>query len=378
MKKVAILYLNTGGGHIGYARALEKGIKRKNSDVDVVLINPLEDRLVLKTIIEDGFSVTTKNDYTGYVFDELAKIWDYKLPRKISDTVFTLTLYTYFQSLFKKQKFDYVISTHFFLSGPAWSLLKKSPYSTFFHLVADPLSPHEIWFDIKDCHYIVESEKVKNMALKYAIPKSLIKVIPMILDEKFTTTLSLPEQESFKRSLNLSVKEQVVLLIGGGEGIPNGKNIVKQLLAYPFLSKQLRFFVVCGKNEELYASLTELLEGHSKAKQFEIIGFSKQVYELMNIADVVLCKAGPATVFEVISQGKPMIIYKKFGPQEEGNVDFVLEHGCGIYESNSAFLPGLIDGLLLSDAARKSMQENIKKLDYHNGLDGCVDYIFSH
>jgi len=87
---------------------------------------------------------------------------------------------------------------------------------------------------------------------------------------------------------------------------------VKQLLAYPFLSKQLRFFVVCGKNEELYASLTELLEGHSKAKQFEIIGFSKQVYELMNIADVVLCKAGPATVFEVISQGKPMIIYKKF------------------------------------------------------------------
>ncbi|MDR0650626.1 MAG: hypothetical protein LBG59_04415 [Candidatus Peribacteria bacterium] len=36
------------------------------------------------------------------------------------------------------------------------------------------------------------------------------------------------------------------------------------------------------------------------------------MYELINIADIVLCKAGPATVFEVLSQGKPMIIYKKF------------------------------------------------------------------
>ncbi|MDR0369614.1 MAG: hypothetical protein LBH96_03780 [Candidatus Peribacteria bacterium] len=30
------------------------------------------------------------------------------------------------------------------------------------------------------------------------------------------------------------------------------------------------------------------------------------------MADVVICKAGPATIFEVLSQGKPMIIYKKF------------------------------------------------------------------
>jgi UDP-N-acetylglucosamine:LPS N-acetylglucosamine transferase len=105
--------------------------------------------------------------------------------------------------------------------------------------------------------------------------------------------------------------------------------------------------------------------------------YSTQVYELLNIADVVICKAGPATIFEVLSQGKPMIIYKKFWPQEEGNVEYILKHNAGIFEPKLEFLPGLVDTILLNEEMQHTFKKHIQSLQYHNGLDECVDYIFS-
>ncbi|MDR0369616.1 MAG: hypothetical protein LBH96_03790 [Candidatus Peribacteria bacterium] len=218
MKKVAILYLNTGGGHIAYARALQKGIKRKYPDSEVILFNPITDKIVLKAIIEYGYSLTMKNTYTGSIFDHLAKIWNREQPRHISGKVLSLSLESSFEDFFLTHHFDYVISTHFFLSNSALNTLNAlHSEAKFFHLVADPFTPHEIWFDIKGCTYLVESEKVKKMCLNHEIPEEDIRVFPMILDEKFSTQLSPSKKMTIKKSFALSPKQKVVLIIGGGE-----------------------------------------------------------------------------------------------------------------------------------------------------------------
>jgi hypothetical protein len=126
-KRVAILYLNTGGGHIGYAKALEKGVKRKYPDAQVVLFNPITDGLFLKLIVEEGYSITTKNNYTEYIFDGISHLWNRDFPRWASEKIFLFALKGALHQFFSQQSFDYIISTHFFLSRGVMEEIQEHP-----------------------------------------------------------------------------------------------------------------------------------------------------------------------------------------------------------------------------------------------------------
>ena len=51
----------------------------------------------------------------------------------------------------------------------------------------------------------------------------------------------------------------------------------------------------------------------------------------MNAADVILTKAGPGTISEAFIAGLPMILYSKMPGQEDGNVDYVVDKGAGVW-----------------------------------------------
>jgi 1,2-diacylglycerol 3-beta-galactosyltransferase len=62
-----------------------------------------------------------------------------------------------------------------------------------------------------------------------------------------------------------------------------------------------------------------------------IYGFVDNMPDLMNAADIILTKAGPGTISEAFIAGLPIILYSKMPGQEDGNVDFVIEHGAGVW-----------------------------------------------
>jgi 1,2-diacylglycerol 3-beta-galactosyltransferase len=51
----------------------------------------------------------------------------------------------------------------------------------------------------------------------------------------------------------------------------------------------------------------------------------------MNAADIILTKAGPGTISEAFTAGLPIILYSRMPGQEEGNVDYVVEKGAGVW-----------------------------------------------
>jgi 1,2-diacylglycerol 3-beta-galactosyltransferase len=53
--------------------------------------------------------------------------------------------------------------------------------------------------------------------------------------------------------------------------------------------------------------------------------------ELMNASDIILTKAGPGTISEAFTAGLPIILYSRMPGQEEGNVDYVVEKGAGVW-----------------------------------------------
>ncbi|MDR0369615.1 MAG: hypothetical protein LBH96_03785 [Candidatus Peribacteria bacterium] len=47
--------------------------------------------------------------------------------------------------------------------------------------------------------------------------------------------------------------------------------MIQQFLKYPFFVTDMKVFVVCGKDEELYESLHQLVKNHPKADWFHIL-----------------------------------------------------------------------------------------------------------
>jgi 1,2-diacylglycerol 3-beta-galactosyltransferase len=69
----------------------------------------------------------------------------------------------------------------------------------------------------------------------------------------------------------------------------------------------------------------------------------------MGASDLLVTKAGPGTLSEAFIAGLPVIISGFIPGQEEGNVDYTLEHQAGVYASEPDEIGHLIREWLCSD-----------------------------
>lgn len=51
----------------------------------------------------------------------------------------------------------------------------------------------------------------------------------------------------------------------------------------------------------------------------------------MGAADILVTKAGPGTISESLIIGLPMILYTRLPGQEDGNVDYIVSEGAGVW-----------------------------------------------
>jgi 1,2-diacylglycerol 3-beta-galactosyltransferase len=85
--------------------------------------------------------------------------------------------------------------------------------------------------------------------------------------------------------------------------------------------------IIAGRNKLLKQRLDE---SHWK-EPMKSYGFVTDMPRLMSAADVLVTKAGPATISEACIAGLPMILYDAIPGQETGNVDYVVENKAGVY-----------------------------------------------
>ena len=96
---------------------------------------------------------------------------------------------------------------------------------------------------------------------------------------------------------------------------------------------------------------------------------------LMNIADCIISKSGPATIMESLSLRKPLILSNYVRGQELGNVLFVKLNNVGWY------LPKVLSAVkkteeLLSGKIQFS-QKNIEALNIKNGVKDIAHFIMT-
>ncbi len=165
--------------------------------------------------------------------------------------------------------------------------------------------------------------------------------------------------------------KKVVLILGGGDGIPHGRKILEALMEYGIASPVA---IVCGKNKKLYASVEEIKKRYPQYQVFNY-GFVDFVYELLNISDIVITKCGASTMMEILMQKKVPVVNDFIWEQEKGNMEFIRDNKLGIYEPEIKKIPGSIEKLLTDEKEYNFYRDNIISMGLRNGTAEVAEFL---
>lgn len=369
-QKYLFLYLRTGGGHLAPARSVARYLSEHHGGrIEPVLVDGLaEARPFARYVIEDGYRLLQAKAKWYYEFLYATN----KFPPigYFNVAMANFFIKPYIRKRIMEERPDQIIIVHFFLIAPVYQVLKELgltvPVVT---VITDPFTAHPLWFQRKEQRFIVFSERLQQHCLKRGIPQRSISVFPFIIDERFTAPLSREKVMEVRSRFGFDPNKKLVLIIGGGDGIPHGRRILNNILS---AGLPVETAIVCGKNKELYAEALALKEQFSALTVFGFVDF---VYELLNAADIVITKCGASTIMEILMLNKVPVIIDYLWEQELGNMEFVRDNQLGIFERNISKLPGIIRELCMNEQTYEMYRSNIERIGLKNGTKEVGEFL---
>lgn len=368
------LYLKTGGGHLAPARAVAEQIRSKRKGkIEVQLVDGLaKSGIFLKKVIEDGYKNAV--NHAVWTYEVLYALHKIPLISRSTAAIISFLIKPGIEKQILETNPEKIVVFHFFLIKPVIEIICKHnldiPVLT---VVTDPFTAHPIWFFNKNQNYIVFSELLRDSCINKGINPAKVNVFPFALDGKFSQQISESKKLRIRKNLGFKPDSKIVLIIGGGEGMPKGKKILKKILAG---NMDAEIAIVCGKNKKLFNQAHKILEKRG-ISNLKVFGFVDFVHSLINISDVVITKCGASTFMEILAIGKVPVINNYIWEQEKGNMEFVCNREMGILEKNPGFLPVILKKLLTDHEYYNSISNNIKNADIRNGVGEVSDYILA-
>ncbi len=369
--KYLFLYLKTGGGHLAPARSMADYLKNNYDFVNSVLIDGFaQTNRLLRFIVEDGYRFSQTK--APWIYETLYALYKIPFISWTNNFLFSFFIYSFLKGVIKKENPDKILLFHFFLIRPVYKIVKKEKLKcSVFTIVTDPFTAHPIWFLNKKQNFILFSEKLKKECVQKGIPEKNIQVFPFIIAEKFTRGRIGSTETELRKKFGFSSDKNIILLIGGGEGIPKGEVIVRSLISG---IQNIDIAVICGRNKNLFNTLSHFI-GDNKLTNIKLFRYVDFVEELISIADVVVTKCGASTFMEILFCKKIPVVISYIWEQEKGNVQFLKENNLGVYEKRVEKLPGIIRQILSNEGKYAVIKKNISDTKFENGVQKAAKFI---
>ena len=195
----------------------------------------------------------------------------------------------------------------------------------------------------------------------------------LYLDEKFSLPIPTENIPALKKKYGFDPAKKMVLIFGGGDGIPNGKRILELLLNHHI---DLNIGIVGGKDEDLFNDAEDLKEQY-KAPNMQVFGYVDFIYDLLNISDFVITKAGASATMEILHLKKIPIIIDYIWGQEKGNMEYIRDNKMGIFEKDITKIPSILTELLNNKEKQQSFISNIVSEKLKIGTEEVTKFILS-
>ena len=225
------------------------------------------------------------------------------------------------ERLVKEHPCDLFVSVHPLVNTPILRALEDDPIP-YITVITDMVTTHAFWYNTRANMILTPTEEALSRGLQIGIAPERIKVVGQPIADAFRRPSAL--KADLRRKLGWAQDLPVVLMIGGGEGMGPLETTVR---AVDSAKLNLKLVVVAGRNKALEDRLKEAVF----QTPHEILGFVENVPDLMNAADIIITKAGPGTISEAFVAGLPIILYSRMPGQEDGNIDYVVDKGAGVW-----------------------------------------------
>ncbi len=363
---------DTGGGHRAAARAIEAALTVHHAgQFTTELVDVWKDYtpFPLSTMPEfyTPWVNTSPSSYSAlfWLNDNIVS------PRPPSGRLYAEVTYPAMKRLYAEHPADIVVCVHSVFVRPAVHALRLQRKTTpFITVITDYAWPTVLWYSPRVDRCLVPTPPAYERGLKLGLRPDQMRLTGAPVHPKFTN-IGLTRDQA-KQQLGWNPALPAVLLVGGGSGM--GPLIT---MARTIDARRLpcQLIVVTGRNEHLKAEL----EAHSWQRPTYIYGFTDNMQVLMTAADVIVTKAGPATITEAALVGLPLILSGAIPFQESPNTEYVVQNGAGIYAPGPRKVADSLASLFSDDGTRlRQLSEGVRKLARPDAIWQIAEEIWSY
>ena len=218
-------------------------------------------------------------------------------------------------------------------------------------VITDLITMHRSWRDAAVDRLVVPSAAMAEQCARDDTLDGRYTEIGLPVAAEFCRApLGTRQRRRLQRSLGLRGRFLVVMT-GGAEG---SGGIYRRTAAILKKVDDVDVAVICGRNRLLRRRLTRLAA--RAGGRLTVLGFVDNMADWLRCADIVVGKAGPGTIAEATCCAAPLVLTSYVPGQEEGNAEFVVSAGAGVYAPRPRQLAAEIGRLRRDPAALAIMR----------------------
>ncbi|MBI5666760.1 MAG: glycosyltransferase [Chloroflexi bacterium] len=371
MKRVLFLFSDTGGGHRAAAEAIRDALYlRYENQVRVEMID------VFRAYTPFPFKYMP--EMYPWIINYSKTSWglSYRLTNtKESARLLSRGMYVSIEKglkrMFREHPADVVVCVHSILTNPSMSALSRAERRPpFITVVTDLVSTHMFWYDKRVDRCLVPTQPAFERGLESGLKPEQMRITGLPVHPRFAQGLK--DKASARRELGWDANLPTILMVGGGEGMGP---LFKTARAINDADLKCQLVIIAGRNK----LLKDKLEASDWNQPTHIYPFVTNMPTLMAAADILVTKAGPATISEACIAGLPLILNDAIPGQETGNVDYVVENGAGVFApSVREVVDAVTDWLTEGKAGLQRRSDNARRLGRPEAVWTIADEVWQH
>lgn len=315
--RILLLYIAAATGHRQAAEAIRQALKKLYPEAEIRRENLYRyGNSLIRWLMDSFYNVIVR--LAPWLWN---LIWDskgvYWLTYGLVNSLYQLNYSRLYKKVISPFNPQAVICTHS-IACALCSVIKKAKGANYL-LAAVPTDfcLHPYWFyENVDIYFLPRKELKKKLVERGVDPKK-IKITGIPISLNFSRSYN---GEKLKRKWRLKEDLFTILLMGGGRGVGSLRKII---LALDKSHLPVQLLVVTGTNRRLRKKIQKI---QSKVNfPLRVLGYTRQIDELMEISDLLLSKPGGLTTAEALAKEIPLVILDSQGGPERRNKEFFLE-----------------------------------------------------
>jgi processive 1,2-diacylglycerol beta-glucosyltransferase len=356
--RILVLSASVGAGHLRAAEAVEAALRQTAPDATVKNIDVLEltNRVFRRLYGKLYLDLVNKAPHVlGYFYDLMDQPSRSGTNRgdRLRLAVEKLNLRPFLR-LLTEEPWDLAINTHFLPAEIIAALRRQEKIRLPQTTATTDFDTHRLWVNQPCERYFTATLEGALYLQHWGVPAkdtlaTGIPVVPVFAQPK-------DRAECLKRQ-GLVGDRPIVLQLAGGFGVGPVEMLYRALLA---VEEPIELVAATGRNEQVKGELAAIpVPARHRVK---ILGFTREIDELMNVADLVVSKPGGLTTSETLARGAVMVIVNPIPGQESRNSDYLLENGAAIKVNNAATLPYKLTALLRDPKRMEWLRGNVRRI----------------